>query len=118
MVNINYQRGYQLEYKAKKLFEDAGWMVTRLPASKSPADLMAFNKNTKVVVQCKKTKKDSLYLYGLKDFVDIANEHEAIPLLVYSFGRTSPYAKLLNSEKIILKKTDENKLLKEYLEVI
>ncbi len=118
MTNINYQRGYQLEYKAKKMFEEAGWMVTRLPASKSPADLMAFNKKTKIIVQCKKTKKDALYLYGLKAFIDIAEKHEAIALLVYGFGRTSPYVKLLNSEKIILKKNDENKLLKDYLEVI
>lgn len=118
MANINYMRGYRLEYGTKKALEGNGWMVTRLPASKSPADLIAFNDKHKLLVQCKKTQKDSMYIYGLGELLDLSRHHNAIPLLVYAFNRTEPYAKVVDSGKQILKRCDDNVPLAEYLKVI
>ena len=64
-MNLNYKRGYALEWKVKKIMEESGYMVLRSPASKSDSDLIAFDKEHKFLVQCKKTgtKGKNLYIY-------------------------------------------------------
>jgi len=37
----NYERGRQVEYEVKGIFEAAGWTVTRAAGSHSPFDLIA-----------------------------------------------------------------------------
>ena len=93
----NYKRGYNLEYKAKKMLEAAGFMVFRSPASKSDADIIAFNRHEKLMIQCKKSSKDRLYVYGLESLVEAAGRYGARPLLVYSLRRTPVFVKELTS---------------------
>ncbi len=111
----NYQRGYQLEYKAKKIFEEAGWLATRSPASHSPIDLYVMGKEKNILVQCKTTSKDRLYVYGLKELIETAKKNDAIPLLVYSLRYTPPYAMEVKDEKVKVKRDEEHKELKEYV---
>ncbi|RLG21555.1 hypothetical protein DRN74_01480 [Candidatus Micrarchaeota archaeon] len=118
MVNVNYRRGYKLEYNSKKLLENAGWIVTRLPASKSPADLIAIKNGKTLLIQCKKTQKDSLYVYGLNTLREKAKKHGAIPVLVYGFGRSPAYAKRITGDKEKLKKSEKNTLLREFISLI
>ena len=40
MVN-NYQKGYMLEWRCKKMLEERGWMALRSPASRDVADVFA-----------------------------------------------------------------------------
>lgn len=117
MVN-NYKRGYQFEYKTKKIFEEEGWLATRSPASQSPADLYVMSKGKNIVVQCKTTSKDKLYLYGLGELKDLAEENGAIPLLVYSLRYTPPYVKEIKKDREKLKRDEDHKELREYLSEI
>ncbi|MBS3060036.1 MAG: hypothetical protein J4432_00825 [DPANN group archaeon] len=117
MTNINYKRGYNLEYKAKQILTENDFLAFRSPGSKSESDLYAFKGSTKLFIQCKKTTGDSMYIYKLDDLKSKAKTHQAIPLLVYSFNRTPVYATLVKAEKIALKKSDSNTPLKDILEV-
>lgn len=116
----NYQRGYQLEYKTKKIFEDEGWLATRSPASHSPIDLyvMGKGKSRNLLVQCKTTSKDRLYIYELGELIEKAEENDAVPLLVYSLRYTPPYVMKVENEKVKLKREEEHKKLKDYLKEI
>lgn len=114
----NYQKGYQLEYKTKKIFEDEGWLATRSPASHSPIDLYVMGKKKNLLIQCKTTSKDKLYIYGLGELIEKAKENEAVPLLVYSLRYTPPYVMKVENEKVKLKREEEHKKLEEYLKEI
>jgi len=39
----NYTKGRRVEHRARKLLEDAGFLVVRSAGSKGPADLVAFD---------------------------------------------------------------------------
>jgi len=55
----NYERGYQVELKAKRrIEEDKDILVIRSSRSLTPIDLIAINKRTKeiMLIQCKKEK--------------------------------------------------------------
>jgi Holliday junction resolvase len=53
----NYQRGYQLEHRAKSLLEENGYFwVMRSPASKGRFDVTAVGRDTKLL-QLKRTKR-------------------------------------------------------------
>ena len=111
----NYARGYQLEWKTKNMLEDKGWIAMRSPASKSEADLIAMKGDYKLFVQCKKTSKDSLYIYGLSDLLSLAKQHNAEPLLVYGFRYTPPFVMQVTADKHKMKRSDDNLLFEEYL---
>ncbi|GIV52253.1 MAG: hypothetical protein KatS3mg038_2774 [Candidatus Kapaibacterium sp.] len=50
----NYTRGRQLEYDAKRYFEERGYLVIRSAGSKSPVDLVCLHPSLPVLlVQCK-----------------------------------------------------------------
>lgn len=118
-MTLNYKRGYSLEWKTKKIMEDFDYMVLRSPASKSFSDLIAFDKNNKFLVQCKKTGKKgkNLYIYKLGDLVKAAKKYGAKPLLVYSFYYSPIYAKEIKGDSEILKVDDNHTELGKFLEV-
>jgi Holliday junction resolvase len=118
-MNANYRRGYGLEYKVKKMMENLGYMVLRSPASKSFSDLIAFDKDHKFLVQCKKTgtKGKSLYIYKLGELVRAAKKYGAKPLLVYSFYYSPIYAKEIKGDSEILKADERHIELGKFLEV-
>ena len=111
----NYARGYQLEWKTKKMLEANDWIAMRSPASRSEADLIAMKGYHKLFVQCKKTSKDNLYIYGLSDLLNLAKEHKAEPLLVYGFRYTPPFVLKITADKHKMKRSDDNLLFEEYL---
>lgn len=115
---LNYMRGYALEYRCKKALEDAGWLAMRSPASKKAADLIAIKAGKTLVIQCKKTAQDVMYVYGLDELIDMAKKHGAVPVLVYGFGRSSTYALEVLGGKYKLSKDDDNILFEEFLEGI
>ena len=118
-MTLNYKRGYNLEWKTKKIMEDNDYMVLRSPASKSNSDLIAFDRDHKFLIQCKKTgtKGKSLYIYKLGDLVKAAKKYGAKPLLVYSFYYSPIYAKEIKGESEILKVDDRHIELEKFLEV-
>jgi len=118
-MTLNYKRGYALEWKTKKIMEDNDYMVLRSPASKSNSDLIAFDRDHKFLIQCKKTgtKGKSLYIYKLGDLVKAAKKYGAKPLLVYSFYYSPIYAKEIKGESEILKVDDRHIELEKFLEV-
>lgn len=115
-MSTNYQKGYQFEYKVKNIFEEKGWTATRSPASQSPADLYVMGKEKSYLVQCKTTSKDNLYVYNLDNLKEKSEKTGAIPLLVYSLRYTPPYVKKIKGEKEKVKRDENHKKLKEYLE--
>jgi len=116
MPNINYQRGYRLEYRVKKFLEKTGWTVLRSPSSKGSADLIAFNDKDKLMIQCKTTIKEAMYIYGLKDLIEDAESVKATPILAYSFMRTPVYGTIITDDKAKFKKQEENQKLQSLLE--
>ena len=118
-MTLNYKRGYNLEWKTKKILEENDYMVMRSPASKSESDLIAFDKQHKFLVQCKKTgtKGKSLYIYKLGDLVKSAKKYGAKPLLVYSFYYSPIYAKEITGDSEILKVDDRHIELEKFLKV-
>lgn len=116
-MNINYRRGYGLEYKVKKMMENLGYMVMRSPASKSESDLIAFDSARKFLIQCKKTGKKGkhLYIYRLGELMRTAQKYGAKPLLVYSFYYSPIYAKEVTKESEILKTGDSHVPLEKLL---
>jgi len=118
-MTLNYKRGDNLEWKTKKILEDSGYMVLRSPASKSYSDLIAFDKEHKFLIQCKKTgtKGKSLYIYKLGDLVKAAKKYGAKPLLVYSFYYSPIYAKTVEGDSEILKIGDKHVELEKLLKI-
>ncbi len=114
----NYERGYQFEYRSKKIFEENGLLATRSPASHSEADIYVMGKDKNYLVQCKTTSKDRLYLYGLDKLKELADENNAVPLLVYSFNYTPPYVKKIEKSKEKLKKEEKHKELRKFVKEI
>ena len=114
----NYKKGYQFEYRSKKIFEKNDFLVTRSPASQSAADLYVMGKEDNYLVQCKTTEKDRLYIYELEELKEIAEENNAVPLLVYSFNYTPPYVKEVKKSKEKLKKEEEHKELRDFVQEI
>ena len=114
----NYKKGYQFEYRSKKIFEENDFLVTRSPASQSAADLYVMGEKNNYLVQCKTTEKDRLYIYELGELKKIADENNAVPLLVYSFNYTSPYVKKVKKSKEKLKKDENHKELREFVKKI
>jgi Holliday junction resolvase len=117
MPNKNYRRGYELEYRTKKIFEDCGFLVFRSPASKTCIDLIAFDKTAKYFVQAKKTADEKLNVYKLGDLLATAERFDAKPLLVYSFDGSPVYVKEMSSRKENLKKFGIHKELKKFLKI-
>ena len=55
MVNLNYNKGRQKEYRIKKKFEKVGYVCVRAAGSHSAFDLVAINPELKIIqlIQCK-----------------------------------------------------------------
>ena len=119
MTTLSYKRGYSLEWKTKKVMEKNDYMVLRSPASKSSSDLIAFDKEHKFLIQCKKTgqKGKHLYIYGLAELLEQAKKYGAKPLLVYSFYYSPIYAKEIKSDSEILRFDDNHIELEKFLKV-
>lgn len=111
----NYSKGYRLEWKSKKILEKNGWMAFRSPASKSDMDVIALDKKNKLFIQCKTSKKDALYVYGLDGLIKTAKKCGAIPLLVYSFYYTPIYVKEVKNKNEKAFRKEENIELIDYL---
>jgi Holliday junction resolvase len=111
----NYGKGYSLEWKVKQALEEAGYFVLRSPASKSELDLIVFDRDRKLFIQCKKTGKDRLYLYGLKPLMELASRYGAKPLLAYSLYYTPIFAKEVTQDSEILRRDGGNARLEDVL---
>ncbi len=114
----NYQRGYSLEKRAVKILENNGWLCMRSPASKTAVDILAVKNDYKLLVQCKKTTKDKTYITGLGDLVRKAKKYSAIPLLVYSFTRTPPFAVEVRENSVKLERINKHVELDKYLKTL
>lgn len=71
----NYQKGRNFEYSVKRKLELQGYIVVRSAGSHSYFDLIAFNQNEVLCIQCKKKKsfqKDLQDLKKLKEQIDNA----------------------------------------------
>lgn len=55
------KKGYRVETKIRKMFEEAGWRVLRSGASLGEADLICFKFGTCVMIQVKATSKPKFY---------------------------------------------------------
>jgi Holliday junction resolvase len=119
MTTLNYKRGYNLEWKTKKILEENDYLVNRSPASKSSSDIVAFDKSNKFLIQCKKTgqKDKNLYIYGLTELVEQAKKYGAKPLLVYSFYYSPIYAKTIEGDSEILKVDGQHMELDKFLKI-
>jgi len=111
----NYQRGYQLEYKAKKILEENGFTATRTPASHTAIDIYGISRNSNLLIQCKNTSKDTIYIYGLQPLIEKARETQSTPLIVYSLRYTPPYVAEVKKPKFKAKRNGNNKTLEQYL---
>lgn len=60
MPNYNYNRGADLERKIKALYEKKDYFCIRTAGSHSVCDLIAFNENETVLIQCKSSSKEDL----------------------------------------------------------
>lgn len=59
-MQTNYSRGTSFEHLLKKKYEAKGYSVHRMAGSHSPIDLIAFNENETVLIQCKSSSKEDL----------------------------------------------------------
>lgn len=57
------RRGYMVERKARKIFEEYGWKTIRAGASLGEADLICLKNGKCVLIQVKSTKKKRFYYY-------------------------------------------------------
>lgn len=60
MPNYNYNRGADLERKIKALYEKKNYFCIRTAGSHSVCDLIAFNENETVLIQCKSSRVEDL----------------------------------------------------------
>jgi len=60
------KKGYKVEWKIRKKFEEKGWMVIRSGGSFGEADLVCFKNGKCIFLQIKSTRKKEkiLYYYG------------------------------------------------------
>jgi Holliday junction resolvase len=72
MVNKNYIKGRNREYKAMKILEDGGYYCSRSAGSHGMWDIIAFNKNGFRLIQVKcDCAPTALELEEIKNFKDI-----------------------------------------------
>jgi len=57
-------KGYRVEWKIKKIFEENGWIVIRSGGSFGDADLVCIKEGKCIFFQIKSTKKEKIYYYG------------------------------------------------------
>lgn len=55
------KKGYRVETKIRKMFEDAGWRVLRSGASLGESDLICFKNGSCIMLQVKATAKKRFY---------------------------------------------------------
>ncbi|RZN62510.1 MAG: hypothetical protein EF811_02790 [Methanonatronarchaeia archaeon] len=116
-MSTNYQQGYQFEYKVKNLFQKHKQCIAaRSPASKTPTDIYVMCKDQTYLIQCKTTKKDKLYVYGLDKLKEQAQKINAVPLLAYSLHYTAPYITKVKEDSFKTDKDSSNVELREVLE--
>ena len=72
-----YGAGRRLEWKVRKRLEGAGWFVIRSAGSKGPCDLVAFQRDRVLFVQCKRGRFSKAAWSAL---VATADAYDAIPL--------------------------------------
>lgn len=76
------RKGYRVERKIRKIFEEMGWRVTRAGGSFGEADLVCIKNKKCFLIQVKSTKKKKFYFYG-----PIVKSMEGFPFyLVVDFG--------------------------------
>jgi len=75
-----YRKGYAFERDLKLLLESQGWRVIRSGGSKKP-DLVAARKGKIIVIECKASTKNSVYIdeEELEELIDVAAEFNAAP---------------------------------------
>ena len=91
------RKGYRVERKIRKLFENKKWRVVRAGASLGEADLVCLKGGKTLLLQIKSTNKEKFYYYDFNK-----KELEGHPFyLVVDFG----YGKIriLEPQKIVVK---------------
>ncbi len=86
-VSKKYFKGYKLERKVKDMLERDGWYVVRSAGSKKP-DLIAAKDGKIVVIECKATSKETLYLdkEEVKNLVDVSKHFNAQPMYAVKYN--------------------------------
>lgn len=75
-------KGYRVERKIRKIFENFGWITVRAGASLGEADLICLKAGRCLLLQIKSTRKRKLYYYGYSE-----RKLEGFPFyLVVDFG--------------------------------
>ncbi len=87
-VSKKYFKGYKLERKVKDMLERDGWYVIRSAGSKKP-DLIAAKDGKVVVIECKSTSKQTLYLdkKEVKNLIDVSKHFNAQPMYAVKYAR-------------------------------
>ncbi len=79
---LSKKKGYRVERKIRKIFEENGWKVVRAGGSFGEADLICLKDGKCMMIQVKSTKKKQLYYYG-----HLGETLEGFPFyLVVDFG--------------------------------
>ncbi len=105
------RKGYVVERKIRKIFEDKGWRVVRAGGSLGEADLVCLRKGRCILLQVKSSRDKIFYYYGY-----MKKKLEGFPFyLVVDFGYNkirilSPKKKISKEDGIDLKTflTNEN----------
>lgn len=81
-ISESYQKGRRFEYRVRDYLRERGYFVTRSPASKGPADLIAIKKGSDVLaIQCK-ISATGLTLKAKNALIELADKIDGTPLLV------------------------------------
>jgi Holliday junction resolvase len=89
LPNKAYKKGYSLERYCQLTLEFNGYHVKRNTMSIGIEDVLAFNDNQTLLIQCKNTKRGEKSM--TKDEIEIlkrhAQEFHAVPVYLYKDGR-------------------------------
>ncbi len=75
------RKGLDFERKIKKIFEEKGYYVVRSAGSRGVADLVALNKEEKLLIACKKT--GNLTVNAKNRLVETAKKINGTPILAF-----------------------------------
>jgi Holliday junction resolvase len=80
------RKGYRVETKIRRMFEQAGWRVLRSGASLGESDLICFKNGSCIMLQVKSTSKKRFYF---DEYMERMLEGFAFYLVVdFGYGKT------------------------------
>ena len=101
------KKGYRVESKIRKMFEDVGWRIVRSGASIGEADLICFKNGNCIMLQIKSTSKNRFYF---KEYMEKMLEGFDFYLVVdFGYGKV----RVMHPQKIVVPQDGVD--LKEFL---